>query len=73
LDLDAQYSKSMESLQQLIKIRTENQKAAIPDDEDDIFGIFALYVYSACQLCSSWTATQRSSSGDGDVVDDNAT
>ena len=37
-DLDAQYSKSMESLQQLIKSRTENQKAAIPDDEDDIFG-----------------------------------
>jgi len=39
-DLDAQYSKSMESLQQVIKSRTENQKAAIPDDEDDIFGKF---------------------------------
>jgi len=37
-DFDAQYSKTMESLQQLIKSRTEKQKVATPDDEDDVFG-----------------------------------
>jgi len=32
------YAKSMETLEQLIKSRTEKQKAAVPDDEDDVFG-----------------------------------
>jgi len=37
-DFDAQYSKSMEALQQLVNSRAEKQTAVIPDDEDDIFG-----------------------------------
>ena len=37
-ELDDNYNKSMESPQQLINSRIEKQKAAVLDDEDDIFG-----------------------------------
>ena len=41
-ELDDNYNKSMESPQQLINSRIEKQKAAVPDDEDDIFARWLL-------------------------------